>query len=139
MNSRRKIPVKILYSGGGVHTRKENVYLCTYANFILLFVLFVTETSPGVQFVTASLGNVVTDKDNIYENCVICPEDAQSRKNKTKQKKSCVVFNMDSECFFYFWVYKKRSKTRFCHCCSVSVEYEYCVLLSESRKQRSKK
>lgn len=45
-----------------------------------------------MQFVTASLGNVVTEKDNIYYKSVICPEDAQSRKKTNKQKTSlCCV------------------------------------------------
>lgn len=122
----------VLY-GGGVHTKKEIVYLCTYANFILpvVFFFFFAETSPGVQFVTAFLGNVVTEKDNIYYNSVICPEDAQ------KKKSSCCVQH-GLWMFLLLLGLQKWSMTQFCHCCSVYVEYEYCVLL-ESRKRRSKK
>lgn len=47
------------------HSWNENVYLCTYAKCLsfCLFLLF-AEASPSVQFVTASLGNVVTGKKN---------------------------------------------------------------------------
>lgn len=40
------------------HSWNENVYFCTYAKC-----LFVAEASPSVQFVTASLGNVVMEKN----------------------------------------------------------------------------
>lgn len=108
------------------HSWNENVYLCTYAKClsICLFLLF-AEARPSVQFVTASLGNVVTGKKNKNKiGVTISPEDAQSKTNCL-----CVVFNMDSECFFHFWgTSTKKVNDTVCHCCTVSVKYEYCVL-----------
>lgn len=70
------------------HTLNENVYLCTYAKCF-----FVAEASPSVQFVTASLGNVVMEKKKrkkkkkLFNNVLTV---AQSKTNC-----HCVVFNMD--------------------------------------------
>lgn len=134
VESRKKIPVKILYSLWWWSWRNcIFMYICQLHFTCLFCFFFFAETSPGVQFVTASLGNVVTEKDNIYYNSVICPEDAQ----KKKKKSSCCVQH-GLWMFLLLLGLQKWSKTQFCHCCSVYVEYEYCVLL-ESRKRRSKK
>lgn len=71
-----------------------------------------------MQFVTASLGNVVMEKKKLQKCVIISPEDARSKTNC-----HCVVFNMDSECFFYFWgTSTKKVNNTVCHCCTVSVE-----------------
>lgn len=72
-------------------TLEKTMYIYVHMQFGVFFVVvfFFAETSPGVQFVTASLGNVVTERDHIYYNSVICPEDAQLR--KTKRKKFIVL------------------------------------------------
>lgn len=55
-----------------------------------VFLCFFAEASPSVQFVTASLGNVVMGK-KIQKYVTISPEDARSKTNC-----HCVVRNMDS-------------------------------------------
>lgn len=109
----------------------ENVYLCTYAKCFFFFFFFVAEASPSVQFVTASLGNVIMEKKKKLQKCVtISPEDARSKTNC-----HCVVFNSSTwtlfECFFYFWgTSTKKVNNTVCHCCTVSVEiWILCLVL----------
>lgn len=92
----------------------------------VLFVVFFAETSPDVQFVTASLGNVVTEKTTTdfkktkkKTKRAIRPENAQSTKKKKTTKKVIVLCSTWTlNVSFSSGSTEKRSKPQFCHCCS---------------------
>lgn len=100
------------------------VHLVTVEKKIYIYVhmpsvFSVAEASPGVQFVMASLGNVVNGNKKRQKCITISSEDARSKPTVIVLCSTWTLF----ECFFYFWgTSTKKLNYTVCHCCTVSVE-----------------
>lgn len=97
----------------------------------VLFFFFVAEASPSVQFVTASLGNVVTDKKKKKKGLIISPEDARSTTNRHCV---CVQHGLCLNVSFLSGEKLKRSIMPFVTVVLFLFKYEYCVLYCRKTK-----
>lgn len=108
------------------------VHLVTVEKKIYIYVhmpsvFSVAEASPGVQFVMASLGNVVNGNKKRQKCITISSEDARSKPTVILLCSTWTLF----ECFFYFWgTSTKKLNYTVCHCCTVSVETWILCLVS---------
>lgn len=103
------------------HSWNENVYLCTYAKYVF----FVAEASPSVQFVTASLGNVVME--NKYTK--MCNNKSWKCSFKNQLSLCCYQNGLCLNVSFISGErLQKRSIIPFVTVVLFPLKYEYCVL-----------